>query len=108
MTVYALLYDNLCISLWQYVHIHVAMCVYSCVNMCIFMWQYVYIHVAICVCLYGNICIFIWQYMNIHVAICVYSCGNVYIHVGICFYVTTLRRGRTRPREQLLLQNYKA
>ena len=24
------------------------------------------------------------------------------------FYVVTLRRGRTRPREQLLLQNYKA
>ena len=23
-------------------------------------------------------------------------------------YVVTLRRGRTRPREQLLLQNYKA
>ena len=24
------------------------------------------------------------------------------------FYVVTLRRGRPRPREQLLLQNYKA
>ena len=35
--------------------------------------------------------------------------GNVY---AMIFYVVTLRRGRThthpRPREQLLLQNYKA
>ena len=26
----------------------------------------------------------------------------------LTFYVVTLRRGRPRPREQLLLQNYKA
>ena len=29
-------------------------------------------------------------------------------HIDQFFYVVTLRRGRPRPREQLLLQNYKA
>ena len=33
---------------------------------------------------------------------------NTQLYLSQDFYVVTLRRGRTRTREQLLLQNYKA